>query len=140
MKVNQNAVSIAAAIALFVLARLLDAATRSLKLYTGSTLNLQLSIWGYMGITLLFALLILGFFMIAFRFQPPDRWVYACFMGFATILTILYVLAFMIREIFSYLPRSVLPLTLFAPGSLAGITTMILFWAGVGGLILPSKK
>lgn len=140
MKGRQNAVNIAAAIALFVVARLLDAATQSLKLYTGSTLNIQLSLWGYLGITLMFALLIFGFFLIAFKYQPPDRWVYASFLGFATILTILYVWAFMNRGVFSYVPRSVLPLTLFAPGELAGITTMILFWAGVGGLIMPAKK
>lgn len=142
MTVKQNMVNIAAAIALYVIALLLEAATDSLRRYIGPTFNFQLGLWGYVGITMLFSVLIFVFFLVAYKYQPPDRWVYACFLAFAAGVLIVYVLTYMIRLDFLYnLPfNRRISMALFAPGSLPGIATMTLFWAGLGGLILPVPK
>lgn len=85
---------------------------------------------------MLFSGLILAFVLVAYTYQPPDRWVYACFVAIPAVLLILFVLTYM-----TPLPVSLrILIATFEPGSLAGTATTILFWAGVGGLILPAKK
>lgn len=141
MKAKQNTTSIAAAAALFILALILENAIRSIKLYVGPTLDIQTGLWGYMGIAMLFSASIFVFFLVAYKYQPADRWVYACFLVFAAVLVILYVLTYMTPlEFLANMRNFRISMALFAPGSLPGIATMTLLWAGIGGIMLSTKK
>lgn len=136
MKSRSNLVAMVCAFAFLVIAYLLDSATDSLNEYASTTFNFPPSLAAQFGIALLFALLIFVFVWITSSNQVPDRWVYAVFLVISMVSPFLFISTFLIPiDFVFYIPHNIRFALTFEPRSYAGIATLVLFWAGLRGLV-----